>query len=191
MLHVVLFGPPGAGKGTQSEKLIADFQLGHLSTGNLLRAEVAAQTPLGLEAKALIDAGKLVPDEVVIGMIRSKLQEDMGKVKGFIYDGFPRTVAQAQALDTMLAELGHKITCMVSLNVHEDELMTRLLKRAEVEGRTDDTPEVIEKRIQEYLTKTLPVADHYRAQGKLQEIDGIGSVEGIYSRISQVLRQHA
>lgn len=186
MLNIVLFGPPGAGKGTQSEKLLSVFGLVHLSTGNLLRAEMANQTELGLQAKSLIEAGKLVPDEVVIGMIAKQISSHPD-AKGFIFDGFPRTVAQAQALDTMLAEYHTGISCMLSIAVGEDELISRLLKRAELEGRADDTPATIQARLKEYNDKTLPVADYYAGQNKLLAINGVGAVEDIFKRIQDAL----
>lgn len=183
MINLVLFGPPGAGKGTQSQFLIRDMGLSHLSTGDLLRSEIAAGTTLGLEAKTLMDAGLLVPDEVVIGMIRSKLQSNPD-AKGFIFDGFPRTIAQAEALDTLLLGLGTSIHCMISMAVPRQELIDRLLLRGQDSGRADDQDHgVIEQRIEEYLRKTAPVADYYRNQGKLQEIDGLGTIESIYQRI--------
>jgi len=186
MLNIVLFGPPGAGKGTQSEKLIKTLGLVHLSTGDILRAEKEAGTPLGLKAKSLMDQGLLVPDEVVIGMIESRIAANLG-AKGFIFDGFPRTVAQALALDQMLATHQLSISCMISLEVAFDELKTRLIKRAQEQNRPDDTPEVIEKRIQVYLDNTLPVAKHYENQGKLRAVNGIGEIDEIYNRIQTAL----
>lgn len=183
MLNLVLFGPPGAGKGTQSEFLIEHYNLVHLSTGNLLRAEIALGTPLGLEAKRLMDAGLLVPDEVVIGMIDNKLKEN-SDAAGFIFDGFPRTVAQAQALDELMAKNGTAITCMVALEVNEEELTRRLLERGKTSGRPDDQDEaLIRRRVQEYNEKTRPVANYYAAQGKFSAINGIGSVGEIYKNI--------
>ena len=178
MLNLVLFGPPGAGKGTQSAKLIAQYNLVHLSTGDILRSEVANKTQLGLKAKSLMDAGLLVPDEIVIGMIQERISQYQS-AKGFIFDGFPRTVAQAEALDKMLAENKLSITAMLQLNVPQNELVNRLLKRATLENRPDDTPETITKRIQEYEQKTLPVATYYKNQEKLHIINGVGEVSEI------------
>lgn len=183
MLNIVLFGPPGAGKGTQSQKLIEKYGLVHLSTGDLLRSEIAAGTALGLEAKKLMDQGMLVPDAVVIGMIDSKLNANKGAA-GFIFDGFPRTIAQAEALDALLAGHGEHIGCMLSLKVTEAELTRRLLLRGQDSGRPDDQDEtIIRKRIQEYESKTAQVAGYYQAQGKLREIEGIGEINSIFSAL--------
>lgn len=185
MLNLVLFGPPGAGKGTQSQNLIEKYGLVHLSTGDLLRTEIANGTALGLEAKKLMDDGKLVPDEVVIGMIKNKLS-DNPNAKGFIFDGFPRTVAQAEALDTLLTSVDSQISGMIALEVEEVELEKRLLLRGKDSGRPDDAnPEVIRKRINEYKSKTAPVANYYNKQGKLTTINGIGSIENIFQKISE------
>lgn len=189
MLNLVLFGPPGAGKGTQSQKLIEKYQLVHLSTGDLLRNEIAEGTHLGLEAKKLMDEGQLVPDAVVIGMISNKLKDNADS-KGFIFDGFPRTVAQAEALDTLLANHEEKISGMIALEVDEQELERRLLLRGKDSGRPDDAnPDVIRKRIIEYKSKTTPVANFYQEQGKLSTVYGIGSVDEIFSKISAVVDQ--
>lgn len=187
MLNLVLFGPPGAGKGTQSQSLIEKYQLVHLSTGDILRGEIANGTALGLEAKKLMDQGLLVPDEVVIGMISNKLDANK-EAKGFIFDGFPRTVAQAAALDELLASKTTAISGMVALEVDNDELQKRLLLRGKDSGRADDqNPEIIRKRIDEYNSKTAPVADFYKAQQKFYSINGIGSIEGIFADICKVV----
>ncbi|MBF9252061.1 adenylate kinase [Pontibacter sp. 172403-2] len=185
MLNIVLFGPPGAGKGTQSQKLIDKYNLIHLSTGDLLRSEIAAGTVLGLEAKKLMDAGLLVPDEVVIGMIESKVKTHR-HAAGFIFDGFPRTVPQAQGLDKLLHENGTEISCMIALRVDDEELTKRLLLRGKTSGRPDDQNEaLIRKRVQEYNTKTTPVADYYAGQGKYCAVDGIGDIEEIFKSLCQ------
>ncbi len=189
MLNLVLFGPPGAGKGTQSQKLIDRYKLIHLSTGDILRNEITQGTELGLEAKTLMDQGILVPDEVVIGMISNKLDsnKDAG---GFIFDGFPRTVAQAEALDELLESKGSSITIMVALEVSDTELERRLLLRGKQSGRPDDAnPEIIRKRIHEYNSKTAPVARYYKNQNKFTSITGIGSVDEIFDLISSVVEQ--
>lgn len=187
MLNLVLFGPPGAGKGTQSEKLIARFHLVHLSTGDILRAEVANQTVLGLEAKKLMDQGLLVPDEVVIGMIESKLDANTS-AKGFIFDGFPRTQAQAKALDDLLARKSTSITRMLALEVAEEELIARLLNRGKESGRADDQDEsIIRKRIHEYATKTEPVRSYYADQGKYTGVNGIGSIDAIFESLCSAI----
>jgi len=181
MLNLVLFGPPGAGKGTQSVKLVERFQLIHLSTGDLLRSEIAAGSALGLEAKQLMDKGILVPDEVVIGMIRSKLTSNP-QANGFIFDGFPRTIAQAEALDNLLKELHTSISSMLALEVNDEELIKRLLNRGKDSGRSDDQDEsIIANRIKEYNNKTAPLASYYSAQGKYTGINGIGSLETIFN----------
>ncbi|MDX2195009.1 MAG: adenylate kinase [Cytophagales bacterium] len=187
MLNIVLFGPPGAGKGTQSEKLIAKYNLIHLSTGDILRAERKAGTPLGTKANQYIEKGELVPDEVVIGMIENKLKE-YSSHNGFIFDGFPRTVPQAQALDTLLSKMNTGISCMVSLDVERNELIKRLLIRGKDSGRADDQDEnVIKNRIEVYNKETLPVADYYKKQNKLATINGIGSIDDIFVAITKAV----
>lgn len=187
MLNIVLFGPPGAGKGTQSQKLIDKYNLIHLSTGDLLRSEIAAGTELGLKAKTLMDQGILVPDEVVIGMIASKLKENPN-ARGFIFDGFPRTVAQAEGLDRLLEENGTPISCMVALDVSEEELTKRLLLRGQTSGRPDDQDEaLVRKRVQEYNSKTAPVAGYYDQQGKYHAVNGIGEIEEIFQQTCSII----
>src|SRR3978361_849451 len=190
MLNIVLFGPPGAGKGTQSQKLIEKYGLIHLSTGDLLRSEISQGTALGVEAKKLMDQGILVPDAVVIGMISNKLDANKN-AKGFIFDGFPRTVAQAAALDELLKTKSSAISGMVALEVNDDELEHRLLLRGKDSGRPDDAnPEVIRKRIKEYNDKTAPVAGFYKTQNKYKSINGIGSVNEIFDVISNVVNSY-
>ncbi|ATL46695.1 adenylate kinase [Chitinophaga caeni] len=185
MVNLILFGPPGSGKGTQSKNIIDKYQLIHLSTGDLLRAEIEKQTPLGLEAKKFIDQGSLVPDEVVIGMIGSKLDANPD-AKGFIFDGFPRTTAQAEALDKLLALKKTAISIVLSLEVPEDELIRRLLNRGLTSGRSDDANEdVIKARIVEYHNKTAPVADHYAKFGKFKRVKGDGTVESTFELLSK------
>jgi adenylate kinase len=184
MFNLILFGPPGSGKGTQSEKLIAKYHLKHLSTGDLLRSEISRKTTLGLEAKKFMDKGNLVPDEVVIGMINDALDNN-SEAKGFLFDGFPRTAIQAQELDKLLTRKNTCIDVMLALNVSEDELIHRLLKRGETSGRTDDNNEqVIRARIAEYHKKTATVADHYQKANKVIMVKGEGTVEEIFERLS-------
>jgi adenylate kinase len=183
MLNLILFGPPGSGKGTQSEKLIERYGLKHLSTGDLLRSQIAQKTALGLEAKSLMDKGQLVPDQVVIGMISSSLEANP-QAKGFLFDGFPRTSAQAQALDELLARKGTSINMMLAMKVTEEELMKRLLKRGDTSGRSDDNNEgVIRARIAEYNSKTAPVADYYRKFDKVISVKGEGTIEEIFEAL--------
>lgn len=187
MLNIVLFGPPGAGKGTQSEKLIEKYALVHLSTGDLLRAERKEGTELGKKANAYIEKGELVPDEVVIGMVKNKIVLNQN-AKGFIFDGFPRTIAQGEALDVLLSELGQSITKMIALEVEEDELVARLLNRGKTSGRADDQNEdTIRNRFQVYSNETSPLKDFYQNQNKLNTIDGIGSVDEIFDRICNAI----
>lgn len=189
MLNLVLFGPPGAGKGTQSERIIQKYRLMHLSTGDLLRSQIAAGTALGLRAKQLMDQGLLVPDDVVIGMIESKLRENQDAT-GFIFDGFPRTVRQAEALDELLSQHRTSITLMVALMVDDEELTRRLLLRGQTSGRPDDqNEELIRRRVTEYNEKTTPVASYYADQQKLATIDGIGDIETIFDLITQQIEQ--
>lgn len=187
MLNLVLFGPPGAGKGTQSQNLIKQYGLIHLSTGDILRNEIANNTTLGVEAKKLMDEGLLVPDDVVIGMISNKLDANK-EAKGFIFDGFPRTVAQAQALDNLLSTKNSSIDAMVALEVDEVELEKRLLLRGKDSGRSDDqNPEIIKKRIVEYVSKTAVVASFYASQNKFYSVNGIGNIDTIFADITKVL----
>ncbi|MFN8278256.1 MAG: adenylate kinase [Chitinophagales bacterium] len=179
MKNIVLFGPPGSGKGTQAANIIQQFQLIHLSTGDMLRAEIAQQTELGLTAKKLMDIGELVPDDVVIGMIENKLRQHPDAA-GFVFDGFPRTVKQAEALDLLLQQYQAPIFKVLSLKVSEEELTRRILERGKTSGRADDQNETIVKnRVVEYRTKTEPLANYYAAQHKLVEIPGEGSVSEI------------
>ncbi len=183
MLNIVLFGPPGAGKGTQSQNIIDKYALIHISTGDLFRKHMGERTELGQLAKSYIDAGNLVPDEVVIGMVEDKIQENT-KVGGFIFDGFPRTVNQADALDKMLEKHQLGISGMIALEVPESELKTRIKKRARTSGRVDDQDEdKINNRIAVYNKETSPVVDYYKAQGKFSAVDGVGSVDMIFDAI--------
>ncbi len=183
MFNLILFGPPGSGKGTQSEKLIAKYGLKHLSTGDLLRNEISQKTSLGQAAQNFMDQGQLVPDEVVIGMISSALDANP-EAQGFLFDGFPRTSAQAEALDKLLELKKTPIAVMLALDVSEEELVKRLVKRGETSGRSDDNNEsVIRARIMEYHNKTTAVADHYKAFDKVVLVKGEGSVDDIFTRL--------
>ena len=190
MINLVLFGPPGAGKGTQSENIIKKYNLAHISTGDLFRKHLKEGTALGKLAQQYMDEGKLVPDQVVIDMVDDKIKSD-AQVKGYIFDGFPRTVAQAEALDRLMNGKRTPISCMISLEVPKDELVKRLLNRGLTSGRTDDQDEKkINTRIQVYLDETLPVATYYQQQGKLNALKGVGSIEEIFASICKVLDQH-
>lgn len=183
MFNIILFGPPGSGKGTQSEKLVLKYDLKHLSTGDILRSEIAGQTPLGLEAKNFMDKGQLVPDEVVIGMISSAL-EKTPQAKGFLFDGFPRTDTQAEALDKLLKLKQTEIGVVLALLVSEEELVQRLLNRGQTSGRVDDNNvDVIRARIVEYHKKTTAVADYYRKFNKVFNVPGEGSVDEIFASL--------
>jgi len=187
MLNLVLFGPPGAGKGTQAAKLIEKYKLVHFSTGDILRGEMAAGTDLGKQAKSLIEKGELVPDAIVIGMIASKLDQNKS-ANGFIFDGFPRTTAQAGALDKMLADRKIAVSGMIALEVEKQELIDRLLNRGKTSGRADDQDvKIIENRINVYNKETSPVKDFYEKQGKYHAINGIGSVEDIFNAICKTV----
>lgn len=184
MFNIILFGPPGSGKGTQSEKLVEKYELLHLSTGDLLRKERKLKTPLGIEAQQFIDKGQLVPDEVVIGMISSALDENP-QARGFLFDGFPRTVAQAEALDKLLELKKSEIAVVLFLEVDEEELIARLVNRGKTSGRTDDADENIQRKRQEvYKNETLPVAAHYAKPKKVVTINGMGNIEEIFTRLS-------
>jgi adenylate kinase len=189
MFNLILFGPPGSGKGTQSDKLVEKYGLIHLSTGNLLRQEIKDKTPLGLEAKSFIDKGQLVPDEVVIGMVDSYFDQHKG-AKGFLFDGYPRTVAQAAALDKLLELKKTGIETVLFLNVDEEELIKRLVHRGKTSGRSDDTDENVQRKRQEvYRNETLPVATFYKKQNKVVNIKGMGTVEEIFSSLSGVIEK--
>jgi len=184
MFNLILFGPPGSGKGTQSEKLISRYGLKHLSTGDLLRSEIAAQSPLGMAAKSIMDKGQLVPDEVVIEMINSAL-ENNPQARGFLFDGFPRTTAQAEALDKLLAQKETEIAVVLALQVSKEELVSRLLNRGKSSGRSDDTNEaVILSRIEEYEKKTAIVAEYYDKFGKVVRVKGEGTIDEIFDILS-------
>lgn len=190
MLNIVLFGPPGAGKGTQSTNLIERYGLMHLSTGDIFRSNIKGGTELGQLAKSFIEQGALVPDEVTIGMLKQEVVQ-RPDATGFIFDGFPRTTAQAEALDGLLKKLGTSVTCMLALEVPEEELKERLKGRAETSGRSDDAdPSVIANRIATYHRETAPVAGHYRAQDKYIGLSGVGSIEAIAERIFAAIDAH-
>ena len=183
MKYYILFGPPGAGKGTQATAMVERYNLRHLSTGELLRKEIAEGTELGLKAKSLIDAGSLVPDEVVEGMIDNAFKTTEG-VSGFLLDGFPRTIAQAEALDKMLAASGEEVTSVISIMIPDEMIKERIRHRAAIEGRADDaSDETINNRIRTYHEKTEPLVDFYRKAGKYVEIDGTGTIEEVRGTI--------
>ena len=183
MINLILFGPPGSGKGTQAKKLVEKYQLLHISTGDLFRYEIGNQTPLGLEAKRYMDEGALVPDEVTVGMLRNKVEANPD-VEGYIFDGFPRTIAQSEALDTLLKEKGQEVSKLVMLDVADEELVRRLLERGKTSGRSDDMNEaVIRNRIEVYKNETSPVYNYYDQFSKSIKVDGIGGIDEIFNRL--------
>jgi adenylate kinase len=190
MVNFLIFGPPGSGKGTQSVKLAEKFNLTHLSTGDMLRAEIAAGTDLGKKMSLIMSKGELVPDEVVIEMIAARI-DSTKDTAGFLFDGFPRTVAQTEALEKMLNERGMKIDCMLVLDVDHDELVKRLVLRADLSGRPDDKDTaVIENRIEVYKAKTEPIIDYCRQRGIYQPVNGMGSIEDIFERLSGFMKEY-
>lgn len=185
--NLILFGPPGSGKGTQAAKLVEKYNLLHISTGDLFRYEIGNKTPLGLKAQEYMDQGQLVPDEVTIGMLKNKVNSNPD-VKGYIFDGFPRTTPQAEALDKFLKESGQKVSKLIALNVDDQEIVTRLLKRGETSNRPDDRDEtVIRKRIEVYLKETAVVYGHYDKSQNAMTIDGAGSIDEIYTRLCNAI----
>ena len=182
MLNIVIFGAPGSGKGTQSEFIIKKFGVNHISTGDVLRAEIKNNTELGKTAKGYIDQGQLVPDSLIIDILASVL-DNLKESKGVIFDGFPRTIPQAEALKVMLNERGQDVSIMLDLDVPEEELITRLIKRGQVCGRADDNMETIKKRLVVYNTQTSPLKDYYKKEGKYQYIKGLGTLESIFGDI--------
>lgn len=189
MFNLILFGPPGSGKGTQSQNIVDTYKLQHISTGDMLREEVKNETPLGTEAKKYLDQGLLVPDEVVIGMISGRIDENPD-ARGFIFDGFPRTAEQANALDKLLEFKETQIHLVLSLEVPEAELVRRLLSRGATSGRSDDNEEVITRRIKEYHAKTAIVADHYDAHDKVVKLKGDGDIEATFKLISKEIDKY-
>jgi adenylate kinase len=186
MLNIVIFGAPGSGKGTQSEKLIEKYGLAHISTGDVLRGEIKAGSELGKLAEGYISKGQLVPDEVIIDMLAEVLDSKKDS-KGVIFDGFPRTIPQGEALDAMLKERGQAVSAVVSLEVDEAELVDRLLKRGQLSGRSDDNEETIKSRLDVYKNQTSPLKEHYSKQGKLHGIPGVGKIEEIFARITEAI----
>lgn len=186
MLNIIIFGAPGSGKGTQSEKLTNKYELEHVSTGDMLRAEIDAGTEFGRVADSYISKGNLIPDEVMISKL-NELMEKRNGVKGFIFDGFPRTIAQGKALDNMMDDHDENITIVISLEVEEDELINRILKRGEVSGRSDDNRETVEMRLKIYHEQTKPLKKYYLEQGKLIEVQGQGSIDEIFESITTII----
>ena len=187
MLNIVIFGAPGSGKGTQSDKIIAEYGVAHISTGDVLRNEIKNETELGKIAKACIDEGKLVSDELIINML-AKVLDSYGKdIKGVIFDGFPRTIPQAQALDQLLAERGEKVSTVIGLEVDDAELVKRIILRGQTSGRSDDNEETARKRLETYHGQTQPLRDFYIRQGKYARIEGVGSIDRIYGDIKSAI----
>ena len=186
MLNIVIFGAPGSGKGTQSERIVEKYGINHISTGDVLRAEIKNGTELGKTAKGYIDQGQLIPDELMIDILASVF-DSFKDSKGVIFDGFPRTIAQAEALKKMLAERGQDVSVMVDLEVPEDELMVRLIKRGKDSGRADDNEETIKKRLHVYHSQTAPLIDWYKDEKKYQHINGLGTMEGIFAEICEAI----
>jgi len=187
MINVILFGPPGSGKGTQAKKLVERYGLLHISTGDLFRYEMGNDTPLGKKAKSYIEKGELVPDSVTVGMLRNKVEANPD-VPGYIFDGFPRTISQSKSLDTLLDEKGHQVDRLIMLDVSDDEIVKRILERGKTSGRKDDLDEsIIRNRIEVYKSETSPVYDYYQQKDKSVKIYGVGSIEDIFGRLCQEL----
>ena len=186
MLNIVIFGAPGSGKGTQSERIVEKYGINHISTGDVLRAEIKNGTDLGKTAKGYIDQGQLIPDELMIDILASVF-DSFKDSKGVIFDGFPRTIAQAEALKKMLAERGQDVSVMLDLEVPEDELMVRLIKRGKDSGRADDNEETIKKRLHVYHSQTSPLIDWYKNEKKYQHINGLGTMDGIFADICEAV----
>ena len=186
MLNIVIFGAPGSGKGTQSERIVEKYGINHISTGDVLRAEIKNGTELGKTAKGYIDQGQLIPDELMIDILASVF-DSFKDSKGVIFDGFPRTIAQAEALKKMLADRGQDVSVMVDLDVPEEELMVRLIKRGKDSGRADDNEETIKKRLHVYHSQTAPLIDWYKNEKKYQHINGLGTMEGIFAEICEAV----
>lgn len=188
MFNFILFGPPGSGKGTQSLKIAEKYNLVHISTGDIFRKNIREKTPLGLKVQAIIEKGELVPDALLIEILEDALQKH-SKAKGFVFDGFPRTIQQAHDLDSMLGKNKESVSLVLALEVGDGEILKRLLKRAEIEGRKDDTKEVIENRIQIYNNQTQPLIDFYKHKKKFQSIQGIGGIDEIFKSICKIIDQ--
>ena len=186
MFNLILFGPPGSGKGTQSVKIAEKYQLVHISTGDIFRREIKNQTPLGIKVQSIIEKGELVPDELLVDILRSALHQ-AGSPAGFAFDGFPRTLRQAGDLDKLLAETHESVSLVLALEVDEEEVVKRLLKRAQLEGRKDDTEDVIRNRMSVYHSQTHPLIDFYEKQGKFVAIKGVGSIEEIFTDICRAI----
>jgi adenylate kinase len=189
-MRLVLLGAPGSGKGTQAARLREHLQVPHISTGELLRAAVAAGTPLGLQAKAIMAAGNLVSDEIVLGMLEDRFQQ-RDTVNGFILDGYPRNLTQANALDVLLDRIGQSMDLAIQLEVDQELLVDRLAGRAKAEGRADDSPDAVRNRLRVYEEQTAPVVDHYRTQGKLAHLNGVGSLDDVFTRILEAISPYA
>ena len=187
MNNFVFLGPPGAGKGSLAVKVAEDYKIPHISTGDIFRANIKAQTPLGVKVKAIIDSGSLVSDELTFELVKDRLAQDDCK-NGYILDGFPRTIAQAQALDEMLAERGEKVNYVIGLEVDDAELINRIVERGKTSGRSDDNVETAKKRLETYYAQTLPLKEFYVSQGKYVKINGVGSIDEIYSEIRNTLK---
>ena len=187
MLNIVIFGAPGSGKGTQSDKIIAEYGVEHISTGDVLRAEIKGNTELGKTAAAYINEGKLVPDSLIIDILASTLDAKGKDIKGVIFDGFPRTIAQAEALNSMLAERGQEVSTVIGLEVNDEELIKRIIARGKTSGRADDNEETAKKRLDTYYSQTMPLKDFYIKEGKYVKIDGVGSIDDIYSNIKAAI----
>ena len=183
-MKLILFGPPGAGKGTQAKKISSHYTIPHLSTGNIFRYNIKNQTDLGKKVKSILDAGELVPDETVVDLVVDEIQNDKYK-NGYILDGFPRTIPQAEALDNFLESQGNSVDLFLTLSVPEQELINRILSRED--GRSDDTPKKIKTRLDVYHKETAPVLNHYKEQGKVHQVNGVGSIDEIFGRIKKVL----
>lgn len=187
-MRLVLLGPPGSGKGTQATRLKEKLEIAHISTGDMLRAEIAAGSELGKQAKSVMDAGNLVSDEILLGMLKSRLAQ-ADAAEGFILDGYPRNVAQANALDGMLAEIGQPLDAVVQLDVATELLVERIAGRAQEQGRADDNPESVRKRLQVYTEQTAPVVDFYAGRGTLARVDGVGELDEIEARILAAIKR--